>query len=231
MRWADLDILNHVNNVVYLDYAAESRAALVDDGVLDGSAGISDMTVVFRRPLALSSAPVLVESTIDAGTLTQRICGDRDDERVVWAEVVTGFGEPTSAAVRDDVDALPMRVRRSDLDGAGEVVPTKVFELFQECRVLSVARQLGAMRPGSFVVGTSRVAFHAPVRWSPEPLRAHAWISRVGRGSFEMRSDLTDGVTAFASSTTTLVGFDPGTQRSRPFADDERAQLTSLLKV
>ena len=32
MRWADLDSLNHVNNVVYLDYAAESRAILVEDG-------------------------------------------------------------------------------------------------------------------------------------------------------------------------------------------------------
>ena len=26
MRWADIDQLNHVNNVVYVDYAMEARA-------------------------------------------------------------------------------------------------------------------------------------------------------------------------------------------------------------
>ena len=36
MRWADLDSLNHVNNVVYVDYAAESaRAAWSMTGLIE----------------------------------------------------------------------------------------------------------------------------------------------------------------------------------------------------
>ena len=30
LRWADLDLLGHVNNVTYLDYVEEAREALFD---------------------------------------------------------------------------------------------------------------------------------------------------------------------------------------------------------
>lgn len=46
MRWADLDSLNHVNNVVYLDYAAESRAILIEDGVVGADERVQRMAVV-----------------------------------------------------------------------------------------------------------------------------------------------------------------------------------------
>ena len=31
MRWADMDLLGHVNNVTYLDYLAEARERLFPD--------------------------------------------------------------------------------------------------------------------------------------------------------------------------------------------------------
>ena len=52
MRWADLDQLNHVNNVVYVDYAMEARAQLVDDGHLDAGLPIRHVRVDFMRPHA-----------------------------------------------------------------------------------------------------------------------------------------------------------------------------------
>lgn len=228
MRWADLDSLNHVNNVVYLGYAAESRARLVDDGLLSESARIGTMSVRFLRPMRLGREPVVVASELDGDTLTQQICLDADDSRTVFAEVVTRHGEPEESVLHRDVHVLPAALRRSDLDASGEVTPTKVFELFQEARVLSVASRMDALRSGSFVVGTSEVTLHRPIRWRPEPCTAGVWVSRVGRASFEIGAQLSDETGVLASSRSVLVGFDPQTQRSRPFEDEQRAQLAAL---
>lgn len=230
MRWADLDTLNHVNNVVYLDYAAEARAVLVDEGALDGGPDIVSMTVKFLRPMRLGRTPVRVTSTVEGATLTQQIGVDAEDSTAVFAKVTTQFGQRQPIAPRQDVAAVSMSVRRSDLDPAGAVTPTKVFELFQESRVLHISTHLGAMTPGSFVVGTSSVTLRTPITWRAEPYEATVWVSRVGRGSFEIRSELSDGVSVLADSTTVLVGFDAQTQRSRPFGDDERAQLSELVR-
>ncbi len=230
MRWADLDSLNHVNNVVYLDYAAEARAVLVDEGLVDSGAEIVSMSVRFLRPMRLGRTPVVVTSTADGTTLVQQIGIDSDGSSAVFAEVTTILGEREQIASRDDVPVASLNVRRSDLDPVGAVTPTKVFELFQEARVLHISTHLAAMSPGSFVVGTSTVTFRAPIGWRAEPYDASVWVSRVGRGSFEMRSELSDGQTVLAGSTTVLVGFDPQTQRSRPFGDQERLELSGLIR-
>jgi acyl-CoA thioester hydrolase len=240
MRWADLDSLDHVNNVVYLAYAAEARAAMVDDGVLAPGLTPVEMTVRFVRPLRLGRRPVVVAGTVDGDVVVQQVALDRDGDggeggdgdggRTVFAEVTTRTGKRTSAAPHGGVPTLPMSLRRDDLDADGHATATKVFELFQETRVLHISSLLGTMRPGRFVVGTSSVTFRDDIAWRTEPLRASAWISRVGNGSFEMRSELSDGDGAvLADSTTVLVGFDPTTQTSKAFDDAERQQLWDLV--
>lgn len=229
MRWADIDSLDHVNNVVYLAYAAEGRAAMVADGELAADLTPVTMTVRFVRPLRLGRRPVVVASEVDGDDVVQQIALDGDDGGTVFAEVTTSMGERTPATPRTDVPTSPLSLRRDDLDAEGHVTPTKAFELFQETRVLSISSLLPTMRPGRFVVGTSSVTFRDDVSWTTEPLRASAWISRVGNGSFEMRSELSDGRAVLAESTTTLVGFDPATQTSKPFDDVERQQLRDLV--
>jgi acyl-CoA thioester hydrolase len=231
MRWADIDSLDHVNNVVYLAYAAEARAAMVDAGRLAGDLTPVTMTVRFVRPLRLGRRSVVVVSEVEGDDVVQRIVLDGDDDagRTVFAEVTTRMGARTPAGARGDVPTSPLSLRRDDLDARGHVTPTKVFELFQETRVLHISSALSSMRPGRFVVGTSAVTFRDDVRWSSEPLRASAWISRVGNGSFEMSSELSVDGAVLVESATTLVGFDPGSQTSRPFDDAERAQLRDLV--
>jgi acyl-CoA thioester hydrolase len=229
MRWADIDSLDHVNNVVYLAYAAEGRAAMAADGELAADLTPVTMTVRFVRPLRLGRRPVVVASEVDGDDVVQQITLDGDGDRSVFAEVTTRMGDRSPATPRTDLATSPLSLRRDDLDADGRVTPTKAFELFQETRVLSISSLLPTMRPGRFVVGTSSVTFRDDVRWSTEPLRASAWISRVGNGSFEMRSELSDGRAVLAESTTTLVGFDPTTQTSKPFHDVERQQLRDLV--
>ena len=231
MRWADLDSLNHVNNVVYLDYAAEARAILVDDGVVADERDISTVSIRFVRPLLLSRKPVVVRSQLADGGLTQEITAG--DGSAVFAVVTVGYGDAEPAGrveATAEAPALPVRIRRSDLDAHGAVRPAKLFELFQEVRVLNVSTYLDTMRPGSFVVGTSTVTRLRPITWRAEPYEATVWVNRVGRGSFELGCQIADGATLLADSSTVLVGFDPQTQSSRPFRDDERAQLEALVR-
>ena len=64
LRWADLDLLGHVNNVTYLDYVAEAREALFA-GLPAGRAAVSRYQVEFLKPLVFSRTPVLVDSWVD----------------------------------------------------------------------------------------------------------------------------------------------------------------------
>ncbi|MCW2751806.1 MAG: hypothetical protein JWR83_2916 [Aeromicrobium sp.] len=229
MRWADLDSLNHVNNVVYVEYAAESRALLVEDGILDADIGVSHMSVRFSRPLLLTRHPVLVVSTVAADTVTQQICTDLDGERTIFATVTTTLGTP-SPTLRADVvgDPLPSRIRRSDVDVTGVVSPTKTFELFQEGRILFVSSHLAQLSAGQFVVGTVSVDFHEPITWRREPYQVLGWISRVGVSSVTIETELSDGDTGLARATSFLVGFDLAAQKSRAFTDEERAAFSAI---
>lgn len=229
MRWADLDLLDHVNNVVYLTYAAEARAAMVDDGLLPAEPRPLTTTVRFVRPLRLGRRAVVVASSVDGDTITQQVALDGDDGRTVFAEVTSVSGERTRDELQEGVPTLPISLRRDDLDVDGVATVAKVFELVQETRVLHVSSQVSPMRPGRFVVGTSSVTFRDDVRWTTRPLLSSAWVSRVGRGSFDVRSQLSDGGAVLVDSTTTMVGFDPAAQASKPFDDEERALLAGVM--
>lgn len=78
MRWADLDMLGHVNNVTYLNYLREARvdffAALgrtIDIDDLDEGVRIVRNQVVFAAPLLFRQRPITIEVwTSDVGEST-----------------------------------------------------------------------------------------------------------------------------------------------------------------
>ena len=63
MRWADMDLLGHVNNVTYLDYVAEARENLFP-GSPAGRAPVTRHQVEFVSPLVFRRRPVLVDSWV-----------------------------------------------------------------------------------------------------------------------------------------------------------------------
>lgn len=230
MRWADLDSLNHVNNVVYVDYAAESRSLLIEDGQLEPGREVTQMSVKYVRPLLLTRHAVLVESDIEADTVTQQISVERDGERTLHAVVTTSFGTPALRSRAEvAIDPLPSRIRRSDLDAAGVVGPTKTFELFQEGRILFISSHLPQLSAGQFVVGTVSVDFHQAITWRRDPYQMRGWISRVGDASVTIESELSDGDVVLARAQSFLVGFDLAAQTSRTFTTGERAVFAALL--
>lgn len=228
MRWADLDSLNHVNNVVYVDYAAEAQAMLVEDGVLAADLTVSRTTVEFLRPLLLSVRPVMIFSTLDGHLLTQEIGVARDAERTIFARVATTFGARESLPALDGVaEAHTCRVRRSDLAASGVVSTVKVFELFQEGRIMFVANQLKALAAGSFVVGRVDVTYGPDITWRRQPYDVVSRISRVGTSSVTIEAEIVDGSLVHARATSVLVGYDLDAQRSRAFNAEERAAFAA----
>jgi acyl-CoA thioester hydrolase len=224
MRWADLDQLNHVNNVVYVDYAMEARAQLVDEGLLGSGMPVRRVCVDFLRPLLLSGKPVTVRSALDGDVLTQEIRSH--DGSALFSRVVTEHGSPAPV---DDPRGTPleMRVRRSDVGPEGTVTVTRLFELFQEMRIFSFASVIPHRQAGRFVVGRVDLEVGEPVSWRPAPYVGQSFIAGVSRSSFTSMTRLEGG--RFGSATATLVGFDGQRQASRVLEDDERAALTAAI--
>lgn len=229
MRWADLDSLKHVNNVFYLHYAAESRAMLVDEGVL-AARPVRRIVVEFLRPLLLSPRPAQVAWTVSGDELVQEIRPVPDASPS--ARVVTTFGPPeTVPAAPPYADPMPCRVRRGDLGPDGAVTPVKVFELFAEARIQFVASLLKNTSAGRFVIGRIDVTYGEGIPWRQEPFEVVSWVSRVGTSSATIEAEILGEGTVHARASSVLIGFDLETQRSRPFDDDEREAFASVSRL
>ncbi|MGN6724259.1 MAG: acyl-CoA thioesterase [Marmoricola sp.] len=99
MRWADLDMLGHVNNVTYLNYLREARvdffAALgrtIDVDELDEGIRITRNQVVFVAPLLFRPKPITIElwtSDIeeDSFALNYEVFDETETGRVVYLRV------------------------------------------------------------------------------------------------------------------------------------------------
>lgn len=71
LRWADMDSLGHVNNVVYVDYLQESRVDMLRvHAPVQGGEELAEGVVVVRhevefvRPLVFRFEPVRIESWV-----------------------------------------------------------------------------------------------------------------------------------------------------------------------
>jgi acyl-CoA thioester hydrolase len=101
MRWADLDLLGHVNNVVYVDYLQEARVDMLrTHGPAARTGDLAEGVVVVRHevsylaPLSFGFEPVTIESwvtEIRAATFTvaYELFHERDGVRHVYARAKT----------------------------------------------------------------------------------------------------------------------------------------------
>ena len=101
LRWADLDPLGHVNNVVYVDYLQEARVDMLrTHGPAARTGDLAEGVVVVRHevsylaPLAFGFEPVTIESWVTeiraaAFTLAYEIFHERDGERHVYVRAKT----------------------------------------------------------------------------------------------------------------------------------------------
>lgn len=112
LRWADMDMLGHINNVSYLDYVQEARGELLADL---GIAGTPELTVTrscidFVAPLRFGRAPVRVESWVSEVSETglscsHEIASERDGDRVVYARATSALAVPGDASLGQEARA------------------------------------------------------------------------------------------------------------------------------
>ncbi len=101
LRWADLDVLGHVNNVLYADYLQEARIDMFTlHAPIRGGEELAEGVVVVRHeiefatPLAFRPTPVLIDiwvSEIRAASFTMayEIYDEVGDGRVVYLRAST----------------------------------------------------------------------------------------------------------------------------------------------
>lgn len=116
VRWGDSDRNGHVNNVLYAEYAQESRTRFFRDCIIGAGAPPAPMVVRtmafdYRRPVTDATGPVTIEvSILHVGTSSfgvRQVLHDRHGEICVVAEgVMVGFDPETEKSV-----PLPDRTR------------------------------------------------------------------------------------------------------------------------
>ena len=118
-------------------------------------------------------------------------------------------------------------VRFSDVDVYGHVNNVKYFEYYQEARlafISSFGREEGG---GRFTIVLARmdVDYRRPILFRPEPYQVETWISRVGKSSFGLDSEIKDGDSVLSRARAVMVTFDATTQSARPLSEVERDLL------
>lgn len=101
MRWADLDMLGHVNNVVYVDYLQEARVDMLrTHGAAARTGDLAEGVVVVRHevsylaPLNFGFRPVSIDCWVTeiraaSFTLAYEVFHEHDGERTVYLRAQT----------------------------------------------------------------------------------------------------------------------------------------------
>jgi acyl-CoA thioester hydrolase len=116
-----------------------------------------------------------------------------------------------------EVGHYPLHVRFSDVDAYGHVNNVKYLEYFQEARISCLGRLRGRLDLDaipSMVVAQADVSYRRPILFRAEPYDAWTWVSRVGRTSLTMESEIVAGGDRLARARHVMVFFDGATGRS-----------------
>jgi acyl-CoA thioester hydrolase len=259
LRWADLDLLGHVNNVTYLDYVAEAREALFA-GLPAGRAPVRRHQVAFVKPLTFRRTPVLVDSWVtdvsaDEVALAHEVYdapADGDSGRTVYLRASTVLahrltGEERAIAEQVDGPAHQWRllhheqrpaagvydltVRRGDIGERGETRAGVFFEYFQEARIRYLMdMHTRGERWSQHVVARTDIDYLAPAYHRQQPYSVHSWVAHLGSRSFTIRSEVRDDDRVLASAAVVMVAFDMETQRPTDMTAPQRDRLENELR-
>jgi acyl-CoA thioester hydrolase len=123
-------------------------------------------------------------------------------------------------------------VRFSDVDIYGHVNNVKYFEYYQEARLAFLGGLARQQSPDlGLVVARIDVDYKRPILFRSAPYQVESWVTRVGRSSFRLSSQIRDGEVVLSQAEAVLVAFDLAAQRSRALRPEERETLESVLEA
>ncbi len=259
MRWADMDLLGHVNNVTYLEYAAQARDHVAPNSAL-GRASVLGHRVAFVAPLVFRREPVLVDTWVAATTAETLSLGHEvygpEGGRTTYARISTVLGVTADRLDGLDLgdlraddhewrpmpggpdgggqgsrDAYRLTLRRGDLDETGAVRDAAVVEYFQEARIQYLMNlHTRGQEWSHVVVARTDVDYLAPLRYRQEPCEVRSWVEHVGGRSFTMGAELGDEDRVYARARVVLVTFDTDSQRPQEMTASQRERLCRELE-
>ncbi len=148
------------------------------------------------------------------------------EEPSEWSGPGTGRVPPLAAS--EARGHYPVHVRFSDVDVYGHVNNVKYFEYYTEARILLMSRIRGTVdqRPvPTVVVVRTDVDYRVPILFRSEPYDAWSAVTRVGRTSVEITSEIRDGDVLLSRARVVVVIVDLETGRPAPLEPDLRAAL------
>jgi acyl-CoA thioester hydrolase len=123
--------------------------------------------------------------------------------------------------------SMPLRVR--DLDYLGHVTELAHVGIIEESRFAFMQEAMGVARP-IYVVASHQLTFRKELLLEDGPVTVSIGVSRVGRRSvdvIELVETASGGPTT--ESEATLVAWEIGTRRPRPFTTAEHQDLSRFL--
>jgi acyl-CoA thioester hydrolase len=136
---------------------------------------------------------------------------------------VSSVSDTTGAA------EVSLQLRWGDMDVNNHVNNVQFARLFEEARVRAVS---GWIRDGygavAIHVARQEIEFVRPLLYTPEPVTAHVWVSRLGGASFDFGSSLADAdgkVVALCETTAVAVHSETG--KVLQISDEMRVFLKS----
>ncbi len=107
VRFSDVDVFGHVNNVKYFEYFQEARLSFLSalrgvDGLGGSVVVVAQMTVEYKRPILFRLEPYAVETWVSrVGTSSYTISAEIKDADAVLSRadaVLVGFDAKTQRA-------------------------------------------------------------------------------------------------------------------------------------
>jgi acyl-CoA thioester hydrolase len=124
-------------------------------------------------------------------------------------------------------------MRWSDMDAYGHVNNVVYLTYLEEARVdmlFTIGAELGAKALSEGVlVARHEIDYKRPLVYHPRGVDIHLWTAAIKGASFEIRYEVRDETTVFATAASVLVPFDLVQGRPRRVSPEERVFLGRYL--
>lgn len=231
VRWTDMDVLAHVNNVQYIEFADNARlsfASLLDDVARPA---LSLCEIDFLTALESRTDPACVVSAVIEGTLYQEVRSVRAGATVTHARIRSALGGFEQIVLDVSPGRLYEHWTRLTDTRDGMLTNAALFGIFQEARILALDRGPNTLPHERIVVARNTVRVAQPVRARAEPYVVRTHLRRLGTASLLLILQVCDGEIVLVEGQAILVGFDTRVGRSRPFTEGERRALVAALPL
>ncbi len=120
-------------------------------------------------------------------------------------------------------------MRWSDMDAYQHVNNVMFLVYLEEARVdmlFHVAAEAGLSDlEAGIVVARHEIDYRRPLVYHPDGVDIDVWVTAIGGASFDLRYEVRDTATVFATAASVLVPYDMAAQRPRRLGSDERGFL------